>query len=97
MDRPLDLPAVRAVSAFAGRIIRAVNFRHPAVFVLCIAVAGYEISLHQAYFIPREHTEIFPGRFFHKILPVNIKFPAKRHRVGSKFFIFHVVDDRKLL
>ena len=85
------LAGIETASGFGFRIVGAVNHGHIAVRILFKTGAGNEISIHQAYFIAGEQTEIFSGRLFHKVFPFNIEFPSERYLTASQFLIFQVV------
>ena len=97
MDRSFHLSAVRAVAAAARRIVGTVNLGDFPIFILAEINAFYKVSLHQAHFIAREHSEILLRRVLHKIIPFDVEFTGKGDGAAPQRLIFRVVWNRKLL
>ena len=68
-----------------------------SVFILYEALAFHKICVHQAHLVAREQTEIFLRRFFHKVIPLDIQFPAERNLPGSQFLILQVIGGIQVL
>ena len=73
--RTLDFAGIKAGTALCFRVVGTVDFRDFAVPVRHIVRAGHKICIHQADFIARIKSEIFLWRIYHKIVPLNKKFP----------------------
>ena len=73
------------------------NNGHIAVLILLTAGAFHKVGSHQADLIAREHAEIFLGGLLHKVLPLNVYFPAEGHLTAAKVGILQIVGNLQLL
>ena len=97
MNGSFHLASVRAVSSPAGRIVSTVHDRDFSVFILFKADAFDKIRMHKADFISRKQAEIFPGRFFHEIVPLDKQLPGERYLPCSQRLVFRIVGGFQLL
>ena len=91
MDGSLDFAACEAASGLRLRIVGAVYLDDLSVLVLYKAFALYKIRVHQADLIAREQPEILLRRLLHKVLPLNIQFPAEGYFAAAQLLVFQVV------
>ena len=93
MNGSLYLSACKATALLRFRIIRTMYNCDLAVLILLKACTFYKICTHQTYFIAWEESEILLGRFFHKVISVDIEFTAEWNLSGAKFFILQIVSN----
>ena len=92
MERAFHLTVSSLHARLRVGIVLCVDFLDCAVFCFLATRALHDVSILEAHFLTRHHTEELLWSVFHEVFTLHPKFAAESHCVCAVCFILRIVD-----